>query len=92
MTLFYFDLPKLILDGYVALGAALAPIAYSKDKLTTPGSILVKGRPEAEYSTLAKISIQDAIVAVTKATSGKVIEAALDRKSSTRPVRPERAP
>lgn len=62
------------------LGLASSSGALAKDKTKIHGSIAIQGKSKAEYSTLAKISIQDAIAIATKAAEGKVIEAALDRE------------
>ncbi len=69
------------LTAVVAVCASLFAVpAMSKGKTPFTGSISVKGKSKSEYSTLAKISLQDATAAATKATSGKVLEAALDRE------------
>lgn len=54
--------------------------AFAKGRAAIQGSISVKDKAKSEYSALAKISIQDAVSAATKTTSGKVTEAALDRE------------
>lgn len=65
----------------VGSGFASVENAFAKDKASFQGSISTKGKSKSEYSTLAKISLQDAIAVATKTTSGKVIEAGLDSES-----------
>jgi hypothetical protein len=55
--------------------------ASAKSKPSIQGSIPVKGKSKLEYSALAKISVQEAIAAAGNATSGRVIEVALDREN-----------
>lgn len=64
----------------VLLTALAGTFSFAKDKTTIHGSISVKSKSKSEYSSLAKISLQDAIAAASKGTTGKVIEAALDRE------------
>lgn len=62
----------------LGLFAFTGSLSFAKSSTPIHGSISVKGKPRASYSSLAKITLQEAISLVGKETSGKVIEAALD--------------
>ena len=70
---------SLIVILTLTFGVGLTIDTLAKDKIGIQGSIAVKGKSKSEYSSLAKITLQDAIAAATKSTSGKVLEAAIDR-------------
>jgi len=61
---------------FVVALAAFSAIALAKPKFE--GTISVKGKAKSEYSSLAKISLQEAISIATKQASGKIVEAALE--------------
>ncbi|MBL7715129.1 MAG: PepSY domain-containing protein [Bdellovibrionales bacterium] len=72
---------KLVYLSTLGLFLCLGQIeVFAKSRTTIEGSISVKGKSKSEYSSLAKISLQDAIAIATKSAPGKVIEAALDRE------------
>lgn len=54
--------------------------ATSAEKTVIRGTINVRCRPVSEYSSYAKITLQNAISIATKNTPGKVIEATLNSK------------
>lgn len=70
-----------VLTGALLFGLGGYSVASAKDKAAIQGSIAIKGKSKSEYSSLAKISLQDAIAAAGKSTSGKVTEAALDKEN-----------
>jgi uncharacterized membrane protein YkoI len=64
--------------GIVIAFVFFCGIATAKTKIE--GSISLKGKLKGEYSSLAKISLQEAIAIAMKQTSGNVAEAALEQE------------
>lgn len=59
---------------------ACTALGVEKDNDSFKGTIPLKGISKSKYSSLAKISLQDAIGIAIKTTSGKVTEAALEKE------------
>ena len=58
--------------------AILAVPTLAKPKIE--GSIPLKGKSKSEYSSLAKISLQEATAIALKQVPGKIVEAALEKE------------
>lgn len=73
---------KITLFAFLGVTAALffgngGAVAFASE---LHGTIPVKGKSKKDDSTLAKISLQDAIASAQKEVNGKVVEATLDRE------------
>ena len=68
--------------GFLITAFLLSDISMAKERQTFTGSISLVGKSKSHYLELAKITLQEAVAIATKTTSGKVIEAALDKENS----------